>query len=281
MKILVTGAAGLLGSALVSDASVRGHDVVALTRGELDVTDAAGVAEVIGRERPDYVVHCAAYTAVDSAEAEPELAMAVNRDGARNVAVAAARVGAVPVYVSTDYVFDGAKGSPYLPDDPPAPLSVYGRTKLEGELATAEAAPEHLLVRTSWLYGGDNGFVPAILRRAEAGQGLRVVDDQVGRPTWAPQAAEAILDLMERGARGTSHVGAGGSCTWLDLARETLHRAGLDVKVDPISTAEFGAAARRPAYSVLDLTGTETALGREMTDWRESLSRFLETRDDG
>jgi len=252
---------------------------VALAREQLDVTDAAAVVEAVSGERPDYVVHCAAYTDVDRAETEPGLAMAVNRDGARNVAVAAAGAGAVPVYVSTDYVFDGAKRSPYLPDDPPSPLSVYGRTKLEGELATAEAALEHLIVRTSWLYGEDRGFVPAILRRAQAGQGLRVVDDQVGRPTWAPQAAEAILGLIERGARGVWHVGAGGACTWLDLARETLRRAGLDAPVDPISTEEFGAAAPRPAYSVLDLTATETALGRTMTDWRESLSRFLEERD--
>jgi dTDP-4-dehydrorhamnose reductase len=215
---------------------------------------------------------------VDAAEAEAVLAGAVNRDGARNVAAGAAEVGALPVYVSTDYVFDGAKRDPYLPSDPPAPLSVYGQTKLWGEQATAETAPEHLIVRTSWLYGGENGFLPTVLRRAEAGQALRVVDDQEGRPTYAPDAASAVLDLLDRGARGVWHVAGGGTCTWLELAREALRQAGLDNQVAAISTAEYGAAAPRPPYSVLDLTATEQLLGRQMPDWRESLSRFLENR---
>jgi dTDP-4-dehydrorhamnose reductase len=236
------------------------------------------VRETLAGERPDAVVHCAAYNAVDQAEAEPEVACVVNRDGARNVAAASAEIGCVPVYISTDYVFDGEKGSPYLPGDPAAPLSVYGRTKLWGEQVTTEAAPEHLIVRTSWLYGDDKGFVPAVLRRAEAGQGLRVVDDQRGRPTWAPEAAAALLDLLDRGARGVWHVSGGGTCSWLELAREALHRAGLRHEVTAISTAEYGAAAARPPVSLLDLTATEQLLGRQMTDWRESLSRFLENR---
>lgn len=279
MRILITGAAGLLGSAVAADAQARGHCVVALDRSDLDVTDARAVMQAVHREQPEVVIHCAAYTAVDRAEAEPELALAVNREGARQVAEASSEVGAVPVYVSTDYVFDGVKGAPYRPDDATAPLSVYGRTKLEGERATATAAPEHLVVRTSWLYGGDNGFVPAILRRAESGEDLRVVDDQEGRPTWAPQAAAAILDLVEQGARGIWHVAGGGSCTWLELARESVRQAGVDCSIAPVSTAEFGAGAPRPPYSVLDLTATEQLLDRPMTDWRESLFRFLESRN--
>ena len=279
MKILVTGSEGLLGRAVVSEARTRGHEVSAMGHARLDVTDERAVRGVLLGERPDATIHCAAYTAVDRAEAEPEVAMSVNRDAARNVATASAEIGAVPVYLSTDYVFDGEKRSPYLPDDPTGPLSVYGRTKLCGERGTAAAAPDHLIVRTSWLYGEDKGFVPAILRRAESGQGLRVVDDQEGRPTYAPQAASAVLDLLERGSRGIVHVAGGGTCTWLELARETLRQAGLECPVAPVTTSEFGAAAPRPSYSALDLTATERLLGRQMTDWREALSRFLENRD--
>ena len=279
MKIVVTGSGGLLGRAVVSDARTRGHEVSAMSHARLDVTDELAVRGALLGERPDATIHCAAYTAVDRAEAEPELAMSLNRDAARHVAAASAEIGAVPVYLSTDYVFDGEKRSPYLPDDPTVPLSVYGHTKLCGEQATAAAAPDHLIVRTSWLYGDDNVFVPAILRRAESGQGLRVVDDQVGRPTHAPQAASAVLDLLEQGSRGVWHVAGGGMCTWLELARETLRRAGLECSVAPVSTSKFGAAAPRPSYSVLDLMATERLLGRQMTDWRESLSRFLENRD--
>jgi len=278
MRILIAGAGGLLGGALVAEARQRGSDVVALCHGELDVTDPVAVAEALSAAAPDVVVNCAGYTSVDRAEAEPELARRVNRDGARNVATASAAAGAVPVYISTDYVFDGTVRTPYRPDHPTSPLGVYGATKLEGERATAEAAFEHLIVRTSWLYGGDNGFVPAILRGAEAGQSLRVVGDQEGRPTWAPHAASALLDLVERGARGIHHVAGGGSCAWLELAREAVRLAGLQVPIQEVTTKEFGAPAPRPPYSVLDLTDTEAVLGRAMPDWREGLAGFMERR---
>lgn len=278
MKLLVTGASGLLGGGAVAAARRRGHDVVALGRDRLDVTDAEAVRAALARHVPDVVLNCAAYTAVDRAEHEPEIARAVNVDGASTVAAAAADAGALPVYVSTDYVFDGAGTAPYRPGDATAPLSVYGGTKLEGEQATAAAAPEHVIVRTSWLYGGDQGFVPAILRRAEAGEPLRVVADQEGRPTWVPSAAGALVELLERDVRGVWHVAGGESCTWLELACEALHQAGLEVPVEPVTTKEFGAEAPRPPYSVLDLSATEELLGRKMTPWRDDLSRFLENR---
>lgn len=281
MKILVTGAGGLLGRTVVAEAVERGHETVALDHAALDVTDGRAVGEALDHAMPQVVVHCASYTAVDRAESEAPLAMSVNRDGARNVATAAARAGAVPVYVSTDYVFDGGRRTPYRPEDPANPLSVYGRTKLEGERATADVAAEHVIVRTSWLYGDTEGFVPAMLRRARAGEALRVVDDQEGRPTWAPQAAAAIVDLLERGARGVWHVAGGGTCTWLELAREAVRRAGLDCDVAPTTTKAFGAPAPRPPYSVLDIAATEAFLGRRMTDWREALARFLEEYGDG
>jgi dTDP-4-dehydrorhamnose reductase len=279
MRVLVTGAHGLLGAAVTAEAASRGHEVVALGHGDLDVTDPEAVRRAVEAARPDAVVHCAAYTAVDRAEAGPDLARAVNAGGTRSVARAAADAGAMLVYVSTDYVFDGRKRTPYLPDDAPGPLSVYGRTKLEGEEAVREAGGESLIVRTSWLYGAGNGFVPAILRRARAGERLRVVDDQRGRPTWAPHAAVAIVDLLEReGPPGTWHVAGGGECTWLELAREAVSLQELGSEITAVSTAAYGAPAPRPAYSVLDLDATEVRLGRPMPHWREGLMQYLESK---
>ena len=259
----------------MAEARARGHEVAGLSRTDLDVTDAALVRSIVLRHGPDAVVHCAAYTAVDRAESEPDLARALNRDGARHVALAAAECGAGLLSVSTDYVFDGQKRSPYGPNDATGPLSVYGQTKLEGEQAVTEALPGSLVVRTSWLYGGQSGFVPAIFRRAAKGEGLRVVDDQRGRPTWAPDAAAAMLDLLERDAHGVWHVAGGGECTWLELAREAVSLRGVDVEIEAISSQDFGSPARRPAYSVLDVAATEDLLGRRMSDWKGALARYL------
>jgi len=275
VRIAVTGASGLLGSEVVEQARARGWDVAPLTRTELDVRDADAARRMLRAARPDAVVHCAAYTAVDRAESEPDLARAVNVDGTRHVAEATAAIGARLVYVSTDYVFDGTKRTPYLPDDETGPLSVYGATKLEGERAAVAAEPSALVVRTSWLYGR-SGFVPAILRKAASAETLRVVDDQHGRPTWAPDLAEAVLDLLASDARGVYHAAGGGACTWFELAREALQARGLDVPMRPISSADFGAPAERPAYSVLDVSATEARLGRPMRDWREALRLHLE-----
>jgi dTDP-4-dehydrorhamnose reductase len=275
MRILITGASGLLGRQVTEIARSRGHDVVGLGRAELDVTDAALVAKAVASHSPEAVVHCAAYTAVDRAESEPDRAYAVNRDGARHVAHAAKDAGAVLLYVSTDYVFDGSARRPYRPDDPTGPLSVYGRSKLEGEEAVRGVGGAWIVVRTSWLYGGGSGFVPAILRRAARGEALRIVDDQRGRPTWAPDAAATLLDLLERGVRGVWHVAGGGDCTWLDLAREAVALAGYGAPIERTSSAEFGAPARRPSYSVLDLEATERLLGRSMVDWRRALEQYV------
>jgi dTDP-4-dehydrorhamnose reductase len=275
MRILLTGAEGLLGRQVLEVAEARGHDVVGLGRGELDVTDETLVSRTIERRRPEAVVHCAAYTAVDRAESEPDRAYAVNRDGTRHVAAASIACGAVVLYVSTDYVFDGAGRRPYRPSDPPGPLSVYGRSKLEGEEAVRDAGGDWMVVRTSWLYGGASGFVPAILRRASRGESLRIVSDQRGRPTWAPEAALALVDLLEHGARGVWHVAGGGDCTWHALATEAVTAAGYDVPIGTITSADFGAPASRPAYSVLDLEATERLLGRRMPHWREALREYV------
>lgn len=295
-RLLVTGAEGLLGSEVTAAAARRGYVVEGAGRADLDVTDEEAVrARLVDRspeERHELVIHCAAYTAVDGAEEEPERASRVNRDGTAHVARAAADGGAWFIYPSTDYVFDGERATPYLPETPPAPRSVYGRTKLEGERVTLASAPEALVARTSWLYGaGGRNFVTAMLERGramaredgagpEGAAGLRVVDDQRGRPTWARNTAEGILDLFERRVRGVWHVADGGEATWLDLARETFRLCGVEVPIGPVSTAEWGAPAPRPAYSVLDVAGTEALLGRARMDWRDALRRFLtETGD--
>lgn len=286
MRILVTGAGGLLGRELQQllrgdpQASIdlrsptRPHDLVALSREELDVTDADAVRRAFDRHAPDAVLHCAAWTAVDRAEEEPREARRVNVGGATHVARAAAAAGAVMVYPSTDFVFDGEKDAPYLPDDPTGPLSVYGRTKLDGEEAVRAAGPEHLVVRTSWVYGG-GGFVDAILARARAGEALRVVDDQVGRPTWARSLALLLFQLLEGGARGVWHVADAGAVSWYDFAGAILEAAGEEAELTRVSSAAYGAAARRPAWSVLDTEATEAFLGRPMTPWPRSLERYL------
>jgi dTDP-4-dehydrorhamnose reductase len=275
--VLVTGAAGLLGREMVRAATARGYHVVALAHTDLDVTDAPAVRSVVRAHTPTHVIHCAAYTAVDGAESEPELAMRVNRDGTESVAKAAAQAGAGLVYFSTDYVFDGLKVEPYLSSDSPAPVNSYGRSKLAGEYAAADAHPDPLIIRTGWLYGGGgSSFIQAILKRAATGKGLRVVDDQHGRPTWTRNLAEGTLELLDAGAKGVVHFADGGEATWVDLARAALTLSGYEIEVEPVSTEEWGAPAPRPRYSVLDLTATEAVLGCSMMHWREALRRFLE-----
>ncbi len=284
MKILVTGAHGLLGSAFATDAEELGDDVVARGRADLDITDPDPIREALGVERPDWVVHCAAYTAVDRAEANEGEAFRVNVAGAANVASACAESGVRMVYISSDYVFDGTKSTPYLTSDTPNPLSVYGRSKLAGEEAIRTVfgtmggwGKSPLIVRTGWLYGaGGRGFVPAILARGTRGEPLRVVSDQRGRPTWAPNVARSTLGLMRDGRSGIWHVADGGDATWLELARATFQISGVDAEVEGVTSAAWGAAAPRPAYSVLDLEKSEKALGRAMMHWEEALERFLQ-----
>jgi dTDP-4-dehydrorhamnose reductase len=286
MNVVVTGARGLLGSEFVKAGEARGWTMIGLGRKELDVTETGALTPILLRDRPDWVIHCAAYTAVDRAEEEPGEARRVNRDGTANVAAAAAAVGCRMVYVSSDYVFDGRSTVPYLPSDPVAPQSTYARTKLEGEVAAQEAyeavngldAP--LIVRTGWLYGdaGPN-FVRTVVGRARKGQPLRVVDDQRGRPTWARNVAEGVLDLASLGAHGVWHVADGGDATWLEFAREALRLSGVEVDVPGVSTEEWGAAAARPSYSVLDLSATEEALGRRAMPWVDALREYLGNQD--
>ncbi len=277
VKILVTGAGGLLGTEMVGLGSRRADvAVVGLSRSDLDVVDASQVEATVRSHRPDVIVHAAAHTGVDAAESHREEAERVNVKGTQNVARAAREVGALLVYPSTDFVFDGTADRPYRPDDPTGPLNVYGRTKLEGERVAADVCAQHLVVRTSWVYGaGGRNFVDAILARARAGHALRVVSDQCGSPTWARNLAEGIVDLVDGGARGVFHFTDEGGVSWLEVAEEVLRLRRLDVRVEAVSSAEWGAPAQRPRYSVLDTGSAEVVLGRRMMPWRESVARYL------
>ena len=265
MTIHVVGAGGMLGQDAVRAAGER---AVALTHADLDVTDRAAVGEALGGAT---VINCAAYTNVDGAESESELAHAVNADGARNVAEVAKRV----LYVSTDYVFDGAKREPYVESDPTAPLQEYGHSKLGGEHATAAANENHLIVRSSWLFGaGGRNFVDTMLALAGERDELLVVDDQVGVPTFTGHLAEALVALADGGERGLLHVTGSGSCSWFGFARAIFDRAGVDAAVSPCTTDEFPRPARRPRFSVLASERGAPALPA----WEEGLDAYLGVR---
>ena len=247
---------------------VAGERAVGFTHAELDVTDAAAVREALGGAT---VINCAAYTNVDGAESEPEAAHAVNAEGARNVAEAAARV----VYVSTDYVFDGTKRDPYLESDETGPIQEYGHSKLEGERATAGANDDHLVVRSSWLFGaGGRNFVETMLALGRERDELLVVDDQTGSPTFTGHLAEALVGLADGEERGVLHVAGAGSCSWFEFARTIFERAGLDAELRPCTTDEFPRPARRPANSVLESERGAPALPA----WQDGLDAYLGVR---
>ena len=277
MRLAITGAAGMLGQDLIAAAKAAGHEVLAFPRADLDIADAAAVTRALDDARVDVVVNSAAWTDVDGAERDEAGAEAVNGAGAGNVARAAAACGAWTVHVSSDYVFDGRKESPYLESDAVGPLSAYGRSKLAGERAVAEAAPErHTTVRSSWLFGPAGPCFPAtILRLANERDELKVVDDQVGCPTFTGHLAEALVDLAGRDQRpvGIVHVAGGGSCSWFEFAREIVAGAGVTCEVKPCSTQEFPRPATRPANSVLrSERGGEAPL---LPGWQDGLARYM------
>lgn len=273
MRILLTGARGQVGAALARTLAPLG-EVEAHGRSSLDLRDLSSVEAAVARARPDVVVNAAAYTAVDRAESEPEQAFRVNAEAAGALARAAKSVGALLVHFSTDYVFDGAMTRPYLETDAPNPLGVYGRSKLEGERAIAASGCRHYVFRTSWVYArtGRN-FVNAILAAAKAKPELRVVNDQRGAPTSAAAIADAVARVLaDPGGRGRPdgiyHLTAAGETTWYDFAREILKDAAPDLRLVPVTTAEYGAAAPRPRNSLLDNAKLRATFGIALEDWR-------------
>jgi dTDP-4-dehydrorhamnose reductase len=276
MKVLVTGAGGMLGGDVVLAAGNAGHDVIGFGHTELDVGDAGAVSAKLDLERPDVVINCAAWTDVDGAEEAEEAAMAVNGKAAGHLAAAAAAVGASVVYVSSDYVFDGAKGAPYVESDQPAPLSAYGRTKLAGEEATAAANKRHFVVRSSWLFGiGGSNFVETMLRLAGDHGEVLVVRDQVGSPTYTWHLAYGIVRLIEGVEFGIHHMAAEGACSWYDFAREIFEQAKIECRVLSATTEMLGRPAPRPPYSAL-VSQREHAI--ELPSWHDGLAAYLAQR---
>jgi len=276
VKLLVCGAAGMLGRDLVRAAELSDHEVIATGRAKLDVTDADAVNRAVEAAGPEAIVNCAAYTNVDGAESEPEAAMRVNAHGARNVAAAAAAVDASVLYVSTDYVFDGSKEEPYLESDEPNPLGSYGASKLAGEIDTAAVNPRHHLVRTSWLFGtGGRNFVETMLALGSGQDEVTVVSDQVGSPTYTAHVAEGIVRVLASDSYGLHHVAAAGQCSWYDFAVAIFDRASISCSVVPTTTDAIGRPAPRPQYSVL---ATERDDAVHLPDWRAGLDDYLSER---
>jgi dTDP-4-dehydrorhamnose reductase len=277
MRLLITGATGLLGQDVLSAAGPAGHDTVALSRGELDITDFASVERAVSEAAPDVVINCAAWTDVDGAESEFDSALAVNGPGAGNVARAASAAGAWTIHISSDYVFDGAKREPYVESDAARPLSAYGRSKLAGELEVALEAPHrHTVVRSAWLFGAGGPCFPAtILHLAAERDELTVVEDQVGSPTFAGHLAKALVDLAVSEPRpvGLVHLSGSGACSWYELARTLVEARGLHCEIRAGRSEDLGRPASRPAYSVLGTErGTEVPA---LPDWREGLADYL------
>lgn len=273
MKILVTGANGQLGREVARQGS--GHELVLTDADTLDITDGAAVAECMAEVRPDAVIHCAAYTNVDGAETDEEVAFRVNVVGARNLAAGCLETGARLVYVSTDYVFDGEGKQAYREFDPVNPQTVYGRTKWQGEEIVRQILGRHYILRTAWLYGEGNNFVRTMLRLAGERDTLRVVADQTGSPTSTVDLARAIFTLLPTDGYGTYHATCQGHCSWYDFACEIFRLAGKKVRVEPVTTAEFPRPAKRPAYSVLDNYMLRMTVGDPMRQWQEALQAYL------
>lgn len=276
--MLITGANGLLGREMV-DLFDGEYEVRATDESECDVTSRGDCRRAIGDFRPGIVVHCAAYTAVDRAEAEELKAFDVNRGGTRNVARACRESGALPVTFGSDYIFDGSSARPYAEHDAAHPLSAYGRSKWAAEEALREEAPDHLLIRSQWLYGphGRN-FVFAILEKARRGEPLRVVSDQKGCPTYARDLAGATKRLLDAGARGTFHFSNAGEATWHEFAAFVLkHACPAPVSLAPALSAELSYPAPRPAYSVLSKEKYRRATGDSPRRWEDAALEFLKT----
>lgn len=272
----MTGSGGMLGRDAVAALEARGHAVIGLARAELDITDAAALEEEIAALRPQAVVNCAAWTDVDGAEADEPGAMRVNDTGAGLVAATTAAHGCKLVHVSSDYVFDGAKRSPYVESDLPAAISAYGRSKQAGETAVAIGNPRHLIVRSSWLFGsGGPNFVETMLRLAGEQPEVLVVSDQVGSPTYTPHLAAALATLVEREDYGIHHAAASGQCSWFEFAQEIFDQEGVECRVMAATTEMLGRPAPRPPYSVL---GSERPDPIVLPDWRAGLREYLAAR---
>lgn len=274
-KLLITGCNGQLGRALNREYEGEPVQMIQTDVPQLDITNLDAVLQLVREQKPDVIMNCGAMTAVDLCETEEEKAFLINAVGPRNLSIAAREIGAKLFQISTDYVFSGEADRPYVETDQPGPCNVYGSTKLSGEQYVQEFAGRYFIIRTAWLYGEGKNFVGTMLRLAESNDKVRVVGDQIGSPTSAQQLAKMIHVLEPTENYGIFHGTCEGFCSWADFAAEIFRQAGKPTEVEAITTEEFGAAAKRPAYSVLDNRMLRLTTDFTMQQWQDALSVYL------
>ena len=274
MKILVTGAKGMLGTDLCCELAVD-HQVTGIDIQDIDITSEEAIKKIIGYH-PEFIIHCAAMTNVDGCEKDPDAAYAVNGLGTKNVVLACRQLDAAMLYISTDFVFDGTKGEPYCEWDEPNPLGHYGKSKLAGEKSVRGLMEKFYIVRTSWLYGKQGrNFISTILAKAKGTGTIKVVNDQVGSPTYARDLCRAIARLISSNKYGTYHLSNSGICSWFDLAKKAVELSGIKAEVLPISSSDYPTPTKRPAYSVLRNFCWERTFGETLRPWEEGLKDYL------
>lgn len=280
MKIIVTGPNGMLGNDLVNILSDSKTDVIRLGIDILDITDKKAAIAILNRLKADILVHTAAYTAVDDCERERDSAFMVNGEGTANIAEGCKAAGTKMIYISTDYVFDGAQNSPYSEDDMPNPLCVYGKSKLTGEVFVKEILDDYIIIRTSWLFGRNgNNFVDAIIKSAEKRSQLEVVADQTGSPTFSVDLSHAVERLIKEKAHGIIHAANSGECSWYIFAKRILEISGRkNFTLIPINSSQLGRPAPRPKYSTLNCSKLAAITGACMRSWEEALREYIDVR---
>ena len=275
MKVLVTGTKGQLGYDVVNELEKRGHTAVAVDIEEMDITDAVSVERVITEAEVEAVIHCAAYTAVDAAEDNVEICRRVNAEGTENIAKVCKKLDLKMIYISTDYVFDGEGERPWEPDDERHPLNVYGQTKYEGELAVEKYLEKYFIVRIAWVFGvNGKNFIKTMLKLSETHEELNVVDDQVGSPTYTYDLAVLLVDMVESDKYGRYHATNEGLCTWYEFAKEIFRQAGVEVKVNPVTSDMFPAKAKRPKNSRMSKEKLDANEFHRLPTWQDALERY-------
>ncbi|MEV5029142.1 dTDP-4-dehydrorhamnose reductase [Paenibacillus sp. LPE1-1-1.1] len=276
MNILVTGRNGQLGYDVIREGQRRGYNIIGTGRSELDFTDHSAVQAYINQTKPDAIIHCAAYTAVDKAESDKETCWKVNVEGTMHLAAAAKEIGSKFIYISTDYVFDGEGEAPFMELDKPNPVGYYGQTKYEGELAVQELNQSSFIVRISWVFGmNGNNFVKTMLRLAENRNELKVVSDQFGSPTYTVDLSNLLMDMIQTDKYGVYHASNEGFCSWADFSREIFRQAGKEVSVEGIPTSQYPTPAVRPSNSRMSKQKLEDSGFNRLPIWQDALSRFL------
>lgn len=276
MKILVTGAKGQLGFDIIKELSKRNIQNKGVDVTDFDITDQTAVTSAIESYAPTAVIHCAAYTAVDKAEDEPELCCEINEEGTRNIANACKKINAKLIYISTDYVFPGHGTHFHKPHDPTAPTSTYGKTKLAGEESVIQLLEQFFIVRISWVFGENgNNFVKTMLKLGKERESLNVVDDQIGSPTYTADLAPLLCNMAASEKYGIYHATNEGICSWADFAREIFRQAGMNVKVNPVPSSEYPTKAIRPLNSRLDKCCLTDAGFNPLPTWNDALTRFI------